>query len=403
VIAPIALALSLAPAPIVARKAGVTLVTQADPAATLAGTMLFVRAGLDRQTASQNGLAALTAQTVLETPVAGGKSLRSTIDAAGGSIDYVVDPQSVRFYVEGLGPDENGLLGLFASALRSPDFSPATVGKARRAVLRSIGGSSALGVGLQMLDGAPANGTSVSLAQLVPGDVRAFYARTYRTNGAIVSAVGAIGAAAPQLASALAPGSSKPVVEKFPVVNGTSHQLIARRDIDVPWLIARYPAPAFDSRDFGTMLVLSSFVDRTLSAVAQIPTLISRTSADSAVGTVYAFDRPSANLSVYLYGGLGDPSQAFSTALAVFRAVGTAPVTGSLDDYKADARGRFARDASSLEDRAWMAGVFAAGGGSADYLDRAFAAIDAVTPADMRRVARRYLGDPTIALVLPRD
>lgn len=398
-------ALAIAPAPVVSRTGGVVVVTQPDVAATLAGTMIFVRAGLDRQTFAQSGLAALAAETIVQTPVAGGVPLRDAIAAAGGSVDYVVDPQSVRFYVEGLGPDENGLLALFAGALRAPDFSPSTVTRARMRLLGTLGGGSALGVGLQMLDGLPASGTAVSLAQLVPDDVRAFYARTYRTGGALVSAAGAIAPDAPyaSLLGALAPGTSNPVVESTPVVRGSSHELIARRSIAVPWLVARYPAPSYDSRDFGTMLVLASFVDRTLGEVAQLPTLITRTSADSAVGSIYAFDRPSANLSVYLYGGLGDPTQAFSTALGVFRAMGGASIAGSLDEFKADARGRFAGDLNTIEDRAWIAGVFAARGGSADYLNRTFAAIDAVTPADMRRVAHRYLGDPTIALVLPRQ
>jgi len=406
VIAAIALAaLGLAPAPVVTRSNGITVVAQPDAASTLAGTMLFVRAGLDRQSFAQSGLAALTAETILQTPSAGGLPLRDAIADAGGSIGYVVDPQSVRFYVEGLGPDEDRLLGLFASALHAPDLSPATVGRARAELDRSMGGRSALGIGLQMLDGAPAAGTAVSLAQFVPDDVRAFYARAYRAGGALVSAAGAIDPAQTYggLASALAPGASTPVGATIPPVAGASHELIARRDIDVPWLVARYSAPGYGNKDFGAMLVLASFVDKTLGAVAQLPTLISRTSADSAVGSIYAFDRPSSNLTVYLYGGLGDPSQAFSTALGVFKALGGAPIVGSLDEFKAEARGRFARDIESLEDRAWIAGVFAQSGGSADYLGRTFASIDAVTSADLRRVARRYLGDPTIALVLPRQ
>ncbi len=39
---------------------------------------------------------------------------------------------------------------------------------------------------------------------------------------------------------------------------------------------------------------------------------------------------------------------------------------------------------------------------SPDFLDRALRAIAATTPEDVQRVARTYLGNPTIALVLPR-
>ena len=396
-IAAIALAaLAAAPAPSVTRANGVTVVAQPDTASTLAGTMVFVRAGLDRQSFAQSGLAALTAGRS-PTPSTGGP-FRDAI-AAARRFDRRVDRASLlRRRSARMGT----VCSLFTAALRAPDFSRRP-SAALAALDRTMGVARARHQAADARRGALER-HAVSLAQFVPDDVGAFYARTYRIGGAVVSAVGAIGPATDYGAvlSSLARGGSMPVVAAIPVVTGASHQLISRRNIDVPWLVARYPAPGYGSADFGAMLVLASFVDRTLGEVAQLPTLISRTSADSAVGSIYAFDRPSANLTVYLYGGLGDPTQAFSTALGVFKAMGSAPVSGSLDEFKADARGRFARDIESLEDRAWIAGVFASNGGKADYLDRTFASIDAVTAADLRRVARRYLGDPTIALVLPR-
>ena len=50
---------------------GVTIISQPDAAATLVHASFILRAGLDRQTLTQNGLAALTAQTILRTPVDG--------------------------------------------------------------------------------------------------------------------------------------------------------------------------------------------------------------------------------------------------------------------------------------------------------------------------------------------
>ena len=49
--------------------AGTTVLQQIDSAASLAGITLVVRAGLDRQTMKQNGLAALVAETIMKTPV----------------------------------------------------------------------------------------------------------------------------------------------------------------------------------------------------------------------------------------------------------------------------------------------------------------------------------------------
>ena len=54
------------------------------------------------------------------------------------------------------------------------------------------------------------------------------------------------------------------------------------------------------------------------------------------------------------------------------------------------------------ETRAWLAAVFSRESSSPDFINHALAAIAATTPADVQRVARTYLGNPTIAFVLPR-
>jgi predicted Zn-dependent peptidase len=78
-------------------------------------------------------------------------------------------------------------------------------------------------------------------------------------------------------------------------------------------------------------------------------------------------------------------------------------LTGSFDRFKAIAQGDYIAGASDLSDRALLAGIFAMNGGSTDYLSATLAAIAAVTPADVQRVARKYLGDPTVALIVPRE
>ena len=59
------LARAASAAPVVTRTGGVTLITQQDSAAPLLHVVYVVRAGLDRQSLAQNGLAALTAQTIV--------------------------------------------------------------------------------------------------------------------------------------------------------------------------------------------------------------------------------------------------------------------------------------------------------------------------------------------------
>jgi len=406
------------PAPTMESSGGTTYVRQADPSASLVGIEVIVRAGLDRQTMKQSGLAAFTAQTILRTPVGTPPApLQDAVAARGGSVRFTVDPGDVRFYVEALASDAPAVLDLFRTALAAPDFSPATVHDARVTLTQAIDQNQqvALQVGLDMLSrasspeanaGLPALGTTASLATLVPGDLRTFYTTYYRRGGTVVSAAGKLDALAPNaladIASVLAPGETAVVPAHVAELHGTSRELVTHRDVPAPWLVAQYPAPGIDSKDFGGMLVLTAFVQRTLADVTSVPGVVSPTFASRSVGAVYSYDRVPPRLVLYVNGGISDPNRAFATALSIVNVLAASRLQGSIDDFKAVAVGDFASGATNLESRAWLGAVFAQNGASPDFLDRALRAIAATTPEDVQRVARTYLGNPTIALVLPR-
>lgn len=417
------------PSPAVENHGGTTIVRQLDPRSSLVGIVLVVHAGLDRQTMKQNGLAALVAQTILRTPVtlpsakgeAATMPLEQAVAASGGSVRFTIDPDDVRLYVEALAADAPATVALVRQALAAPDFGPATVRDARSTLTHQLAQSEqhsqyALQVGLDMLNqassteanaGLPALGTATSLAQLVPADAAAFYHTYYRRGGAVVSAAGQLDALGPDalssLADALPDGTTAAVAVRVPSLRGASREIVAHRDVASPWLIAQYPAPSVDSRDFGAMLVLSAFVRRTLAEIAQVPGTVSPSFASRAVGTEYSYDRAPAHLVLYVNGGIGNPSRTFATALSIVNVLAATKLAGSIDQFKAEAAGDFATGATTLETRAWLAAVFARGSASPDFLGRALRAIAATTPDDVQRVARTYLGNPTIALVLPRD
>jgi predicted Zn-dependent peptidase len=406
------------PAPTMESSGGTTIVRQLDPSASLVGVEVIVRAGLDRQTMKQNGLAAFAAQTVLSTPVGTPPTpLQDAIAARGGSVRFTVDPGDVRFYVEALATDAASVLDLFHTALAAPDFSPATVHDARVTLTQAIDQNQqvALQVGLDMLSrassteanaGLPALGTTASLATLVPSDVRSFYATYYRRGGTVVSGVGKLDAlpagALADLASALPPGETGVVPAHVAELHGTSRELVTHRDVPAPWLVAQYPAPGVESKDFGAMLVLTAFVQRTLADITAVPGVVSPTFASRSVGAVYSYDRTPSRLVLYVNGGISNPNRAFATALSIVNVLAATRLQGSIDEFKAVAAGDFATGATNLESRAWLAAVFAKGSTSPDFLDRALRAIAATTPEDVQRVARVYMGNPTIALVLPR-
>jgi predicted Zn-dependent peptidase len=399
--------------------AGTTVLQQIDSAASLAGITLVVRAGLDRQTMKQNGLAALVAETIVKTPVGTPPMpLEDAVAARGGSVRFTVDPGDVRFYVEALAADAPAVLELLRAAIAAPDFSPATVRAARAALTQEIAASQqvALQVGLDMLNaassvqanaGLPELGTPASLADLFPADAAAFYRAYYRRGGVLVSAAGQLGGLSTttlsDLAGALPLGTTSPVTVHVAALRGTTREIVAHRDISSPWLIAQYPAPMVDNRDFGPMLVLAAFLRRTISDIAQVPGVVSPTFASRSVGAVYVYDRVPSSLVIYVNGGLiGNPSRTFATALSVVNVLAATTLQGSIDEFKAEAAGDFADNATTLETRTWLAAVFSRESTSPDFINHALTAISATTPADVQRAARTYLGNPTIALVLPR-
>lgn len=409
-------------APVMRRVDGTVLLRQNEPTAQLIGTELFVPAGLDRETPAQDGLAALVAECILQTPVGlvPGEplALSDAIAAQGGSLSYAVDGQNVRFYLEGLAQTYSGaLLPAFRRALASPDFSATTRNIARLRIERHIerAGKSALTVGLAMLDrvfyensdaGLPQYGTLAMQVRFTGDDARAFYTAHYRRDGTIVSAIGDLGALAPgdlaSLARALPVGRSRAADVRLRRLSATSRQLVARRDVALPWLVAQYRVPDIDSPDFGAMLVLAAFLDRTFFEVAEIPSVSMPEPAQRDAGAVYNFDTRPASLVLYVGGGLGDPSRTFTTALTVLNALQRAPLQSGIVDLKAGALGFFVRRANTLEERARLAGIFALRSSSADYFGRVASAISATTASDLQRAAKRYFGSPTIALILPR-
>ncbi len=399
----------------VTRVSGGLVVRQDDPAADLIGTQVRISAGLDRQSAAQNGLAALVAQSILQTPV-DGVPLADSIVGDGGSIAYDVDPHDVRFYLEGLPSSYESMLARFRTALAHPDFSAPALARARTALGARITRSqqSPLTVGLQMLNrtfytdsnaGMPPLGLPQTLAGFVTSDAQGFFTAHYLRGGAVVSSAGKLGGVAPNslenVLGTLGAGSSSPVKISLKQLPSNTRQLIARRDIPVPWLVAQYKAPDLQSRDFGPMLVLTSFLERTLADVAGVPTLSTATSGGG-VGATYNFDTQPANVVVYVDGG-GNPTQVFATALTIVNVLGHAKLAGDLTDMKTFAIGRFLDQSVTLRDRAWLAGTFVGQRLGPDYTAQTIAAIQKTTAADLQRAAVRYLGFPNIALVLPRD
>lgn len=386
---------------------------RSDSAASLATVVLFVRAGLDRQTATQNGLAALVAEAVLQTPV-DGIALSDAVDAHGGSIAFSVAPPYVRFSLEAAPDALPALAALVARALKAPSFEPATLTVARAKLGERIAGDEADPrlVGLDMLrasyyrDGAglPALGTTVGLAGLGPPDARAFFARWYLRGDAYVTAVGRTdenGASVSRtLVDALPAGS----VARPPIATrayaAQPKRIVTHRDVFAPYVVVGFAAPSLGDNDFAAALVLRSMLGDVFSRVGAttLPPVF------RAVGAIYGYDVDPAQFALWINGSRIDPSTGLATVDAVLtNAAKKTLAPAVLARYKESARGEWALESLSLDDRAFAIGNAVALGLDADAADGVTAAIGRVTGSDVQRVAKKYFRRFDVALVLPRS
>jgi predicted Zn-dependent peptidase len=400
---------------------GVTqLIGETDADAPVSGVQIFIAAGLDRESASNNGVSALVAESILRTPVSpSGEAadmlpLRDAIGASGGSLTYTVDGRSVHYYLEGRSENLATLVSLLGKALAAPDFSPPTLTAARKALLARVGEfeGNALSVGIEMFRrsyystgaGAPALGTAATLSRLSESDVTAFYRATYKRAAVSSSAVGRIapqlGESLKTLAMGLGEGPVSAVVERARPIPGQAPRIIAHRDVSAPWVVVGFAAPAPNSRDFGAMLVLESL----LSDAFERSSATTLGFLEKSVGAFYLYDSTPASLVVYVNGTQVDPTLALRELLVVSRTLSLKPLGATaLHHFKTAAEGQFITDSVSLSDRAYLLGTFASQGLGSDSINAALGALESTTSADVQRVAKTYLQRYIVALVLPRQ
>jgi len=390
-----------------------TLIGEADTDAPVAGVQIFVAAGLDREAPNQSGISALVAECLDRTPI-DGVPLRDAIAALGGSISYTVDGRSVHYYLESNPERLPAAVALFGRALAAPDFSSATLAASRASLSKHVADleDNALSVGIAMFRqsyyasgaGMPALGTTTTLAALGSADALAFFHSTYKRSAVSASAVGKLapdlGEKLESLAGALPDGPLQAAVERAKVIPVAAPRIVAHRDVAAPWIVVGYAAPAPNSADFGAMLVLESLLagafDRNSTTTLGF--------VEKSVGAFYLYDSTPASLVVYVNGTETDPSLALREVLVVSRTLSLKPLgPDALKRFKVAAEGQFLTDSVNFSDRSYLLGTFASQGLGSDSINAALGALEKTTPADVQRVAKKYLQRYIVALVLPRQ
>ncbi|HEX3465057.1 MAG TPA: hypothetical protein VHS78_13505 [Candidatus Elarobacter sp.] len=384
----------------------------------LVGIELYVRAGLDRETTSQNGLAALVAESVLRSPIepAGGGApvpLADAVDARGASLSYAVGAQAVRFYLEGTADGVAAAAPLVARVLAAPSYEPATLTAARTALGERISDDEddPRLVGRAMLRssfyrggaGLAELGNASALATLGPAETKAFHDRWYLRGGALVAEVGDTGpasdAASRALVAALPDGTAPSAKLQTRPYAAQPKRIVTHRDVAAPYVVMGFAAPPLGDRDFPAALVLRSLV----TSVLRQQTATTIASELRAGGAFYGYDAAPAQLVFWINGVRLEPDVGLAAVDAVLKTAAAKPLGAAvLARYKETARGEWALETMTLDERAGAIGNAVSLGLAPDATDGVRAALARVSAADVQRVAKKYFQRFDVALIIPR-
>lgn len=390
---------------------GVILATQGSAETPIVSVNVFLPAGAAQQPADRGGIAALTAAVVLGTRVDGGKTLSQAASDAGASLSYTIDPESTRFSIECKADDLPRMMAGLGAALKAPDA--AALPEARKAALQSardaiadpsmtvyamVRQSEFAGTGYATLD----EGSPTVLAAINASDVDAFAGQYRHGHGTVVALSGdvtpagfdAVRSAFLGFAPTDAPHGAVP-----PKIR--ANELVAHRAVAAPWVAVGFSVPSQFSSDFPVMLVIESLLGRggdvhsfSYGSGAQLP--------EGFVGGYYQYEAEPGML-VEFYNGADIFNELRTLNAGVSRLRSSTLPASLVTEAKSSAEGTFLTSVATLDDQSWLLGRSVQSPSGIAFENQLPERIKAVTPADVRRVAQKYLGTQTLALVSPNQ
>ena len=412
---------------------GVLLVPNIDRTAPRVAISLLVGEGAADETAANAGWRRLLVNAMSrqapqgyalgEGETAQQESLVNAAAQLGGVITVSVGDDVVEISVVGESTRGNELLKLALALLQTPRLSDETLDKARETQLDRIGAEDLDATtridaairnqvfrdksGELIAYGLPDNGTQASVESLDNAKLRELQTRL--ANAPLtVSAAGDVDLAALRqtLAQLPARAASSAVKPDFAVPKTGAPSLKVRElPVEGAYVLVSYPLTNFEAADGPAMRVLVAALSDAKGA--RLPTRLSNTLVKGApqAETVSAQWLNRRYASEILLTAQTAPTSVEGVKNVLIEEVNKLrqkPLSGQeLDRAKAFARGDWALDRQSLRDRAFLSGLPVATGAPSDATWEK--RLNAVSAADVQRVATKYLQPYAVALVMPKE
>lgn len=394
---------------------GLRLLVRSDPAAEVVAVSLQVRAGSRVESADRAGLTHFLHRVMLRGTIRhSATALAEAAEDLGGAFDASGDVETAEVRAQALARHWEGLLALVAEVALTPTLPAEEVERERRLILSQIHtrADSPFLVTLDALLGAlcgdhacgrPSVGTASSVGQLTRQALVAHHREIYQPGRLVLAVSGQVAATrVARLVDELfgkMPRSVVPAPEPPPRPRPTEERRLLQRAVHEARILVGYLGPGLEEADYPATKVLGAILGGGMSGRLFVALRENRGLAYS-VGVLY----PLRTAPAFLVAHMGTEPTNVEGAEAALRAeldrlrhepVGEQEVARG----KAHVLGGLAMDRRTNARQAWHLAFFESVGVGWQFADGYARAVQAVTAADVLRVARKYLDRPTIVLL----
>ena len=419
VLAGVSVALADTPPPTVVRRVlpnGLTVIVRPDASVGVVAASLQVRAGSLFEKPETAGITNFLHRVMVRgTKRYTALQLTEAIEDLGGSLDASGDIEYTEVRGAALARNWEGLLELVAEVALRPTLPNEEIERERRLIqsaLQTRGDTPfqrAFDTLLQDLYGAhpyswPSAGRRESIERIDRGALQAHYATIYRPDRMVLAVSGQVAAenvlrVAERLFRATAPAGS-PATTAPAATEPTGKRRVVERPVQQAQVLVGYLGPSLTEPDYPVVRVLATVLGGGMSG-RLFTELRDKRGLAYSVGAISSF-RTGPSLVTYMGTAPPNAEAAEAGVLAeVERIRGEAVSERELARARAYLLGNLAMDRRTNARHAWYLAFFEVIGAGWDFPERFARGVDAVTVADVTRVAARYLTRPTVVVLQP--
>jgi zinc protease len=397
---------------------GLTVMVRENRVAPVVAVALLLRMGSRWETPDNSGISNFThAVMVKGTTKHTGGEIADTVANLGGKISAAGDVDYSGIQGAALARFWRELLDITAELALSPAMSPAEVDRERDWIFSRL---------QRRRDNAPARafdefyatlyaghpyglpnlGTRQSLARIDHAALVAWYRAFYRPERMTLVVSGQVSAAevtaeARRLFGGLPATPPRPE-RQIPPPSAPARRVVIQAPAQQTQILVGGLAPSLDHPDHGAVKVLSTILGGGMAGRLFVELRDKSALAYTAASYYDPVHEPGA-LILYLGTAPATAAKAEAALLEEVRKIRDTPVSADeLARAKGYLLGRYAMDRRTNERMAWYLGFYEVEGVGRGYPERYRRQVEAVTVADVQRVARTYLGTPTSVILGPQ-